>query len=150
MCGDNMTDELSELRNYAAELRKALEYAVGKAEAIENSNDNEETFNLAVNIVVEGSRALKFAGRHKKPVLRNCDVGTAEEQADRFFRFCNGHQGQIEGMCDPLCPCVGEVDMCHCLTKWANMPYEAAQEEAAMEANNAKKMRKMLTKTAKQ
>lgn len=37
---------------------------------------------------------------------RNCDVGTAEEQAQRFGEFCISHQGRIEGMCDPICPCL--------------------------------------------
>ena len=55
---------------------------------------------------------------------RNCDVGTAEEQAHRFHAFCMAHQSPIKGMCDPPCPCHEQPDKCHCMTAWAQMPYE--------------------------
>ena len=55
---------------------------------------------------------------------RNCDVGTAEEQAERFYSFCKKFQSGIQGMCSPQCPCIGCRGMCHCLTKWEQMPYE--------------------------
>ena len=58
---------------------------------------------------------------------RNCDVGTAEEQAERFHAFCDGHSSGIGGMCDGNCPCFGSVDGCHCLCKWAQMLYEAEE-----------------------
>ena len=58
--------------------------------------------------------------------LRNVDVGTAEEQAKRFSAFCGEYRAQsdIKGMCSSLCPCIRCCDMCHCLTKWLQMPYE--------------------------
>ncbi len=59
--------------------------------------------------------------------LRQCDVGTPEEQAERFHAFCDGHSSGIGGMCDGNCPCFGCVDGCHCLCKWAHMPYEAEE-----------------------
>ena len=57
---------------------------------------------------------------------RNCDVGTAEEQAKRFYAFCGHHRFQsgIKGMCSSLCPCIRCRDMCNCITTWAQMPYE--------------------------
>lgn len=55
---------------------------------------------------------------------RNCDVGTAEEQAQRFYNFCTEHSSAIHGMCDYKCPCIDSGDKCHCLCKWAQMPYE--------------------------
>lgn len=55
---------------------------------------------------------------------RNCDVGTAEEQAGRFHSFCKTRQSGIYGMCSPQCPCKECSDMCHCLTKWSQMAYE--------------------------
>lgn len=58
---------------------------------------------------------------------RQCDVGTAEEQAERFHAFCDGHSSGIGGMCDGNCPCFGGVDGCHCLCKWAQMPYAAKE-----------------------
>ena len=57
---------------------------------------------------------------------RNCDVGTAEEQAERFYAFCGYHRFQsgIKGMCSSLCPCIRCRDMCNCITTWAQMQYE--------------------------
>ena len=57
---------------------------------------------------------------------RNCDVGTAEEQAERFYAFCGYHRFQsgIKGMCSSLCPCIRCRDMCNCITTWSQMPYD--------------------------
>ena len=55
---------------------------------------------------------------------RNCDVGTAEEQAKRFKSFCKTHLSGIRSICSTQCPCVGCRSMFHCLTKWAQMPYD--------------------------
>ena len=57
---------------------------------------------------------------------RNCDVGTAEEQAERFYAFCGYHRFQsgIKGMCSSLCPCIRCHDMCNCITTWSQMPYD--------------------------
>ena len=55
---------------------------------------------------------------------RNCDVGTAEEQTKRFHSFCKKFQSDIQGMCSHLCPCIDCCDMCHCITKWSQMPYK--------------------------
>ena len=55
---------------------------------------------------------------------RQCDVGTAEEQAQRFHDFCVGNSSGINGMCKPTCPCIDCFDKCQCLSKWAQMPYE--------------------------
>ena len=55
---------------------------------------------------------------------RNCDVGTAEEQAERCRIYC-GQQ-----ICKD-CPCntIGR-----CTLIWAQMPYEAANESEARDA----------------
>ena len=57
---------------------------------------------------------------------RNCDVGTSEEQAERFYAFCGYHRflSGIKGMCSSLCPCIRCRDMCNCITTWAQMPYD--------------------------
>ena len=55
---------------------------------------------------------------------RNCDVGTSEEQAERFHSFCEKFQSGIQGMCSTLCPCKYCCDKCHCLVKWSQMQYE--------------------------
>ena len=54
--------------------------------------------------------------------LRQCDVGTAEEQAKRMDAFCESHGERIgvSWRCDkcPLC----SIDRCD--LAWAQMPYE--------------------------
>ena len=50
--------------------------------------------------------------------VRNCDVGTAEEQEDRFRRYCNS-RGTFCGDCPLYNNRRGE-----CRFAWAQMPYE--------------------------
>ena len=59
----------------------------------------------------------KLADSLKKS-LRNCDVGTAEEQTRRWNRFCYRH----ECLSCPVEP-IREVD---CILAWSQMPYEEA------------------------
>lgn len=49
---------------------------------------------------------------------RNCDVGTAEEQAERFLTFCTNHQ-TFDGCSE--CPLYGSD---RCEIAWTQMPYE--------------------------
>ena len=60
---------------------------------------------------------------------RNCDIGTAYEQAKRFRSFCKKFQSDIQGMCSHLCQCIDCSDKCHCMTKWSQMPYEGGCAE---------------------
>lgn len=52
--------------------------------------------------------------------LRNCDVGTAEEQAKRFKTFCNAYPLMCDG-----CP-FKDIGSTHndCAIYWSQMPYE--------------------------
>lgn len=63
--------------------------------------------------------------------LRNCDVGTAEEQSDRYEDFCEAFHKE-SGTCD-TCPIYkaehGKVgNLPHCQIVWAQMPYEKTEE----------------------
>ena len=57
---------------------------------------------------------------------RNCDVGTAEEQEDRFLDFCSEHHdtGCYDCYGNPICPVASESE---CRLGWAQMPYEAEE-----------------------
>ena len=51
---------------------------------------------------------------------RNCDVGTAEEQSERYEKFCYAHRSREKGCGDcPLC------DIVCCGFAWLQMPYES-------------------------
>lgn len=52
--------------------------------------------------------------------VRNCDVGTSEEQAERFKTFCIDHQEPWHG-CSNYCPVLMSEK---CALAWAQMPYD--------------------------
>lgn len=56
---------------------------------------------------------------------RNCDVGTAAEQNERYKRFCARHYqaNNVDAQCD-ACPC--KEERWDCELEWGQMPYEAA------------------------
>ena len=110
------TREKSSAVGNAAAMREALE-------SVRNWCIN-RLVNSSHQVTIEGLLSVVNTALSKPP--RNCDVGTAEEQAERFYAFCGYHRFQsgIKGMCSSLCPCIRCRDMCHCLTKWAQMPYE--------------------------
>ena len=56
---------------------------------------------------------------------RQCDVGTAEEQEDRFDAFCKRHVGMCKEC--PIRPAYGH----YCHLAWGQMPYEAERKEVA-------------------
>jgi len=52
--------------------------------------------------------------------LRNCDVGTEQEQFERWQAFCNKYDDDCTG-----CPCDGITGtFTRCFAEWAQMPYE--------------------------
>lgn len=53
--------------------------------------------------------------------LRNCEVGTAEEQGERLFKFCTNTFKRGE------CPLSMDCD--ECVLAWAQMPYEEGGEK---------------------
>lgn len=55
---------------------------------------------------------------------RNCDVGTTEEQSQRFDEFCDAHKyvgDDGANWCSRTCPCYNDIN---CGVNWAQMPYE--------------------------
>lgn len=59
-----------------------------------------------------------------KKSLRNCDIGTVDEQEDRFERFCDANKyvgDDGANICSKDCPCYNYLD---CGVRWAQMPYE--------------------------
>ena len=54
---------------------------------------------------------------------RNCDVGTAEEQFERWHAFCDSYDKYCTD-----CPCDGPVlSMAYCFSNWAQMPYREGE-----------------------
>ena len=72
---------------------------------------------------------IEAAARRERKAKRNCDVGTADEQAKRFEEFCLKHIGCAEETGGRHCiGCPLEKASMHitqkCELYWAQMPYE--------------------------
>ena len=68
---------------------------------------------------VNGCEALRVAKAALSAPPRNCDVGTAEEQNNRFKRFCDSKS---------IGYCWGRG--CRkCMAQWGQMPYEEGDNE---------------------
>lgn len=59
---------------------------------------------------------------------RNCDVGTPQEQAERYGRYCD--QFTSNGMHCETCPCCGKIPFGRCEFAWAQLPYNGGEENA--------------------
>ena len=68
-----------------------------------------------------GALRTQIAAALAKPP-RQCDVGTAEEQAERYGRYCEKFTS--DGMHCESCPCCGKIPFGKCEFAWAQMPYE--------------------------
>lgn len=66
-----------------------------------------------------------LAGEALSAPARNCDVGTAEEQNERFRRFCSRHWGtnSMDGDTCEFCP----LSSMECKFTWAQLPYEGEE-----------------------
>lgn len=51
----------------------------------------------------------------------NCEVGTVQEQSERFRAYCEAHKDKYAECL--YCPLVGETGG-HCELAWGQMPYE--------------------------
>ena len=90
----------------------------------------------------EEAARVEKAMRAYQEKLRNCDVGTAKEQWERFDEFCEGWQeNSPTGGCSSFCPCLeskykecdGWVGRSGCFACWAQMPYEPKGEANAIQ-----------------
>lgn len=70
---------------------------------------------------VEAAR-VAAAMRAYKSEMRNCDVGTAEEQRVRFEAWCGK---QPERYCKACAECQTQRYAINCFCKWAQMPHES-------------------------
>ena len=81
-----------------------------------------EGFNSEGELVVLNTHKL---AEELKKSLRNCDVGTAEEQYARVREFCKKHK---VGLRCVDCPVNGLFPK-NCALIWANMPYDKGDED---------------------
>jgi hypothetical protein len=109
---------LNSIKSYqinSSKAREALENArslIYEGIETEVKDDIEHPFHLEL--------ALEKIDEALAEPLRNCDVGTADEQAERFKAFCNSHPLMCDG-----CP-FRDIGILHndCAIHWSQMPYE--------------------------
>ena len=61
--------------------------------------------------------------------LKNCEVGTVEEQTERFRKFCfaHTHKNGTDFRCHKNCPAknyIGGWGIPYCQVRWGQLPYE--------------------------
>lgn len=68
---------------------------------------------------------------------RNCDVGTAKDQAKRFDDFCNSHMYATGYKICGNCPLwsSGTIGK-YCEFRWSQMPYESKESEESEVSND--------------
>lgn len=114
---------MAEQGNVAA-MRKALIVAKANLDSMGgNALEGELNFD-AVAMICASMYARIDAALAAPP--RNCDVGTADEQADRFKAFCYAHRTHANE-CSKECPFNDTSAVCYCQARWAQMPFAPAE-----------------------
>lgn len=129
-------EELERTLGNAAEMREALDKAecvllVAARFATDNAfTDADARGNLRD---VDWDGALAEIDAALAAPARNCDVGTAEEQQERFREFCRRHEAAGEcgiGLTQAKCPCWRGPKNPDCALAWAQMPFAPAERGA--------------------
>jgi hypothetical protein len=123
----NLTDEKWRRQcGDMAKMREALERISKQEELFHRllKNDQYARAEDAIEFLYEASEAAKAA---LEAPPRNCDVGTPEEQAHRFFAFCRAHR-TFDTACSDDCPFKNAPDINHCQSGWGQLPYDATKE----------------------
>ena len=108
--GEQSAKERSCKLGNAAAMREALEALVGVIDECDSGDP------LWWHIGAKGVKPLKDARAALAAPPRNCDVGTVEEQSERYHALCDSNE------CTS-CPCKFTVRT-YCALIWAQMPYE--------------------------
>ena len=77
----------------------------------------------------EMAKALDKAKAALAKPTRNCDVGSAAEQAERFVKHCQSFLNRDGIKACMGCPCCGVVMYGKCELAWAQMPYEKCEKK---------------------
>ena len=105
------------------DMREALNKIYFNAQYICEYRDEPAIVHHRANLI---ERAVN-AALSKPP--RNCDVGTASQQAQRFAELCTSHSKDgARGICDEKCQFYGKEYGSDCALVWAQMPYETNEK----------------------
>jgi hypothetical protein len=108
----------------SSKLREALERSTTRLKGVADCYP--EIRHLMQSQIEENDAALA------EP-LRNCDVGTAEEQYEQFILFCR--RNSFRGVCNDSCKFASvsrrlgwqTIGQARCFLFWGQMPYEKGE-----------------------
>jgi hypothetical protein len=112
----------------AAKMREALHSLVDVIERLDGNNP------LWWHNNALGVKALKTAKTALSAPPRNCDIGTAGEQGERFILFCR--RNSFRGVCNDSCKFASvsrrlgwqKIGRARCFPFWSQMPYETIEQ----------------------
>ena len=112
---ETIVDIIAEKRRRAEAIKRDC---AKMREALESVNKIYDLLSKLCIVIEEVRQACREARVVLIAPPRNCDVGTAEEQAERYMNFCHNYP-KCTG-----CPCVGLIQYGQCEFAWAQLPYE--------------------------
>ena len=131
LCDESLAESGSANAGNMAAMRKALEsFMVGSCvypcvESCGYDPIDEICMRCAASPEKDGDCPYEKARKALSEPARNCDVGTADEQSERFDKFCDE---QCMKSCK-ACPVYKAMTTDYeCFSRWAQMPYEAKEE----------------------
>lgn len=107
----------------AAAMREALGAVYGMLEEIQSFTKHLSDVSLMREFRSRVCRAKNVIDAALSAPPRNCDVGTAEEQAERYMKFCKNYP-KCTG-----CPCVGRMQYHQCEFAWEQLPNNEGSAE---------------------
>lgn len=110
--------------NNMSAMRNALIVAKANFDSM-GANALEGELNLDAVAMICASMSARMDAALSAPP-RNCDVGTADEQADRFKAFCYANRTPYNE-CSKGCPFNDTSAVCYCQARWAQMPFATAE-----------------------
>ena len=114
---------ISDAMNTYEQMRNKLKYLIDVCEDFHQDLENEIDghYDILPNYIGEAENFLRSINEIKAALSlprRNCDVGTAEEQVDRFNKFC------LYRKCSE-CQFNSDKNFLECGVRWSQMPYES-------------------------
>lgn len=128
--------QLGRLAGYGASEIKHQQESVGNAAKLREACANIAEYARSAQCHTEDAHVLGYLNQIEgwaeaalSAPPRNCDVGTADEQSQRFDAFCDANKyvgDDGANWCSPKCPCSNSIN---CGVVWAQMPYEEGGAE---------------------
>lgn len=117
-------NQLSTSFGNTAAIRKALELCI--EEMCKHCRSAARSDGTSPRPYINGCETLRVAKAALAEPVRNCDVGTVENQEERFFHYClsNAQKGEAQDRCKK-CPLKFPNISCEIL--WSQMPYHQVQ-----------------------